>query len=433
MKPVHAPKPSLRPGRPSPWRCDGIGEVSPGRTLRFTASGRTQAEAKSAWVKKVEVARSGVVTDKISAAAYFDQWLKKKRGQVLKTTADRYKIVINNHLYRHFNGLLLADIRRSDIESLVALANGTVRAATIRHMVATISSILSSAVDDGIIPRNPAQRIAVARDLNPRPDTIVSPPDMLALLERQEPSQTCELLKFLTVVPLRLNEARGLKLADFSENFSVVSLTEAATRDMRPERRVLKTMSSRRTITLPPPARAIVLRAFQRHQDERLPSTWLFDQGDGNPPSEGQLHHYFARLKKHNGWLPARMRIHDLRGGMATHLDKLGESVTTIQRALGHSDPVTTLRNYMRSDSKQVTTAFDKVWATWSPEHGPAAPTEELPPKSPPNATNGVDEESVPSLGKVAFRAGSNGGERGIRTLDGVAPKPHFQCGAIDH
>ena len=25
------------------------------------------------------------------------------------------------------------------------------------------------------------------------------------------------------------------------------------------------------------------------------------------------------------------------------------------------------------------------------------------------------------------------GGERGIRTLDGVTPKPHFQCGAIDH
>ena len=29
--------------------------------------------------------------------------------------------------------------------------------------------------------------------------------------------------------------------------------------------------------------------------------------------------------------------------------------------------------------------------------------------------------------GKVAFRAGSDGGERGIRTLDGITPKPHFQ------
>ena len=45
----------------------------------------------------------------------------------------------------------------------------------------------------------------------------------------------------------------------------------------------------------------------------------------------------------------------------------------------------------------------------------------------------GVNEETVPNYGMVAFRAGSDGGERGIRTLDGVAPKPHFQCGAIDH
>jgi hypothetical protein len=39
----------------------------------------------------------------------------------------------------------------------------------------------------------------------------------------------------------------------------------------------------------------------------------------------------------------------------------------------------------------------------------------------------GVDEETIPNLGKVAFRAGRSGGESGIRTHDGVAPKPHFQ------
>ena len=44
-----------------------------------------------------------------------------------------------------------------------------------------------------------------------------------------------------------------------------------------------------------------------------------------------------------------------------------------------------------------------------------------------------VNGETEPNLGKVAFRAGRAGGERGIRTLDGVTPKPHFQCGAIDH
>ena len=30
-------------------------------------------------------------------------------------------------------------------------------------------------------------------------------------------------------------------------------------------------------------------------------------------------------------------------------------------------------------------------------------------------------------MGKAAFHEGRSGGERGIRTLDGIAPKPHFQ------
>ena len=114
---------------------------------------------------------------------------------------------------------------------------------------------------------------------------------------------------------------------------------------------------------------------------------------------------------------------------MATYLASSGESIATVQLALGHSDPVVTMRHYTFSTKVQVTAAFDKVWGA----RGEEALAEQLPPKSPPNAENGVDEETVPNLGKVAFRAGKSGGERGIRTLDGVAPKPHFQCGAIDH
>ena len=109
---------------------------------------------------------------------------------------------------------------------------------------------------------------------------------------------------------------------------------------------------------------------------------------------------------------------------MATYLASTGESIATVQLALGHSDPVVTMRHYTFSTKVQVTAALDKVWGTRQ------TPTVS---EVPPNAENGVDEETIPNLGKVAFRAGSDGGERGIRTLDGVAPKPHFQCGAIDH
>jgi len=429
MKALHAPKPTLRKDRRKGggdiYRCDGRVELTPGRSVRVTATGGTKQEAKTAWIEKAERARSGVITSQIAACAYFTLWLDKKRGQVANATVKRYEVVINNHLNRHFNGVLLADIRRSDIETLVANAQGRVRSATVKHMVATISSILSSAVNDGVIARSPASRIPVAPDAQERIPDMVDPRQMLELLERQQPSPCRDLLKLLTVIPLRLNEVRGLRLGDFTHDFAEVHISQSATRDIVPERKTLKTRSGRRSIVLPDPARAVVLEAVQRHADGRFPSTWLFDMGDGNPPTEGQLRGYFKRLKLQADWLPKGLRIHDLRAGMATYLASSGESIATVQLALGHSDPVVTMRHYTFSTKREVTAAFDKVWGARLGD----AHAVQLPPKSPPNATNGVDEGTVPNMGKAAFHEGRSGGERGIRTLDGVAPKPHFQCG----
>jgi integrase len=249
MKALHAPKPTLRKDRKKDgggiYRCDGRVELTPGRSVRITATGGTKQEAKTAWIERAERARSGVITDRIAAGDYFNLWLNKKRGQVANATVKRYEVVINNHLNRHFNGVLLADIRRSDIEALVASAQGELRSATIQHVVATISSILSSAVNDGVIARSPASRIPVAPDAQERPHPMVDPRQMLELLERQQPCPRRDLLKVLTVIPLRLNEVRGLQLGDFTKDFAEVHITQSATRDPVPERKMLKTRSGR--------------------------------------------------------------------------------------------------------------------------------------------------------------------------------------------
>ena len=115
MKVLHAPKPTLRKDRKKgggdTYRCDGRVELTPGRSIRVTATGGTKQEAKTAWIEKAEAARSGVITSQIGACAYFTLWLNKKRGQVAFETVKRYEVVINKHLKRHFNGVLLADIQ----------------------------------------------------------------------------------------------------------------------------------------------------------------------------------------------------------------------------------------------------------------------------------------------------------------------------------
>ena len=81
MKALHAPKPTLRKDRKSGggdiYRCDGRVELTPGRSVRVTATGGTKQEAKTAWIEKAERARSGVITDRIAAGDYFNLWLNK--------------------------------------------------------------------------------------------------------------------------------------------------------------------------------------------------------------------------------------------------------------------------------------------------------------------------------------------------------------------
>jgi len=77
------------------------------------------------------------------------------------------------------------------------------------------------------------------------------------------------------------------------------------------------------------------------------------------------------------------------------------------------------MKHYAMSTTRIVGDALDRVLQSTAEELSP--------PNPPPSAENGVDEETEPNLGKVALRARRSGGERGIRTLDGVAPKPHFQ------
>ena len=425
MRALHAPKPYQRKDRVGVWCCDGKVQLGPGRSRRIIANGTTKREAQDRWIEKADRARNELPEPTMPAAAYMDRWAPRHGGKVRPATVKRYESDMRLYLKPWANGLAISEIRRADVEDLVASLHAKgLRSKSIRHVIATLGSIMTSALQEGLIHVSPTTRIHIADDEQPRQRVMVPPPEMLALLDTQAPSATRDLLRLLTVIPLRLNEIRGLQFSDISPDGAFITLTAAATKSGRPTRQTLKTSASRRTIPLPLPARQILTEARMRHAVQGLESPWVFDRGDGVPPTMNQLHGYFRTLKERHG-LPQGLRIHDLRAGMATYLGQQGVAVATIQLALGHSDPVMTMQHYTMSNSGQVSAALHNVWG-----NHPAA---EPPPGSPPTSSNGADEETIPNFGMVAFRAGSDGGERGIRTLDGVAPKPHFQCGAIDH
>ena len=412
-------------GQKVAWCCDGSVNLPDGRRVRVVVKRATAREAGAAWQEEATRRIRSIPKSDQPIEQYLEEWLVRRAANVSAKSVERYRGDITRHLSPNLKGTPLDRISRSHLQTLVVrLRESGLRSATVRRAVATLSAAMNDAIAEGAIDRNPCARLKIAPDETPRDYPTVHPRETVALFLAEPDSAVRDLLIFLAAVPLRLNEARGLHRDEIITNGTQANLQASATRTPHPTRKPLKTRSSRRRLNLPEEAREAAQRAAARGIAAGALSEWLFDRGDGLPPSENTIRSTFQRIKRKAG-LPKGLRLHDLRRSMATAMGEGHEAVPTIQMALGHSDAATTMKHYAMSTTRIVGDALDRVLQS---------PAEELaPPNPPPSAENGVDEETEPNLGKVAFRAGRSGGERGIRTLDGVAPKPHFQCGAIDH
>ena len=412
-------------GQKVAWCCDGTVNLPDGRRARVVVKRTTAREAGAAWQEEATRRIRSIPKSDQPIEQYLEEWLVRRAANVSAKSVERYRGDITRHLSPNLKGTPLDRISRSHLQTLVVrLKDSGLRSATVRRAVATLSAAMNDAIAEGAIDRNPCARLKIAPDETPRDYPVVDPRETVALFLAEPDSAVRDLLIFLAAVPLRLNEVRGLERGEIIADGREANVQASATRTPHPTRKPLKTRSSRRRVILPQVARDAAQRAATRGVAAGELSQWLFDRGDGLPPSENTIRSTFQRIKRKAG-LPKGLRLHDLRRSMATALGEAHEAVPTIQMALGHSDAATTMKHYAMSTTRIVGDALDRVLQS---------PAEELsPPNPPPSAKNGVDEETEPNLGKVAFRAGRAGGERGIRTLDGITPKPHFQCGAIDH
>jgi integrase len=92
--------------------------------------------------------------------AYAAAWLKTA-AQTLKPSTHRfYSEHVTRHLLPTFTGRPMQSLRRSDCRLLVqALRAKGLRVNTVRGILRTLSTILSQAVDDELLPANPALRL----------------------------------------------------------------------------------------------------------------------------------------------------------------------------------------------------------------------------------------------------------------------------------
>lgn len=338
-------------------RTDGRWE---GRALQ--ADGRPKSVYARTRAEVVEMlrallnARAGgtvVASDKSRVDAYLREWLDSARPSLKASTWRRYEELVRVHAIPIIGAVSLVRLTPQHVQAMYGrLGSAGVGAMTIHHLHAVLRRALGQAELWGTIPRNPV-RLASPPRVTRHEMTTLTEDQVATFLDavRGKPREALYLVAVTT--GMRQGEILALRWSDVDLTRGVLAVQSVI--EMRDGRVTFvepKTRTSRRRVTLTPPALAALARHKREQAEIRMSAgqgAWqdhglVFPDDLGHPQHGDTVTHAFQMILARAG-LP-RIRFHDLRHTAATLL--LGRNVhpKIVSGMLGHSTIAITLDLY---------------------------------------------------------------------------------------
>jgi integrase len=291
---------------------------------------------------------------------YAERWLDGVAALRCQTsTVDLYRRRLTNRLLPALGALPLTAITRERIKALVAdqFRAGSLRTEgqsispkTLRAVMSTLIAVLNSAVEDGLIPSNPAARLGrVVRSEQAEVEEVeaFTPAELTRLLEVTERDHP-DAYPFVLCparTGLRLGEAIALQWADVDFAQRIVLVRRSARRG----RTTIPKSGKARRVDMSRQLRD-VLRGWKTLSDAEAAvegqeaSPWVFPTLAGDPFAQDTFRRLWRRVLDRT---ELRYRKpHTLRHTYASLLIQGGEPITYVQQQLGHHSPAFTLAVY---------------------------------------------------------------------------------------
>ena len=304
---------------------------------------------RAALVARLEAARS---PDTCTVAGFArDVWLGRVKQRLTANTWKSYESLVRCHIEPCALGrMALADVRRRDCkEWALAQLEGSSRR-TVGTRVSILRALLAEAVEDELLPVNPASAVIRALRIKQQPREIpaVTAEAGARLLEAARFDPCCPAIALMIHTGLRPGEARGLRW----EDVDLVEHTAAITRQMHEDGRVadLKTRTARRAIDLPQTLVEQMHSWRARQGADALsagatPTPWVL----GTAPKDARggwdrIVRALDRAVAVAGLPP--LSPHKLRHAYASLQLSRGRDLVYVQRQLGHSSVALTADLY---------------------------------------------------------------------------------------
>ena len=292
---------------------------------------------------------------RLTLAEWLDRWLEQMALTIRPSTLERYRNDMERHVRPYLGHKNLTQITAADLRDLyhTLLEHGRLKPrpgqspglspTTVHSIHTTLHQALQAAVEQRMIPDNPAMRAEPPKIIHRAMNILTEEQMERFLAETNRDIVWRDFFYTELTTGLRLGEICGLMWSDFDERKGTLRVC----RTLRKEKggRLVagdtKTYASTRTILLPS-------RTAERLADrkKRSYSPWIFPnplqpEAPLNPSTAYRQRKKFLA----DAGLPD-LRFHDLRHTFATHALASGVDAKTLSGILGHTKASFTLDTY---------------------------------------------------------------------------------------
>jgi len=308
---------------------------------------------------------------------FSETWLKDYAEITVKRTTMCVYRELTKRIYPVIGHIRIDKISPLNIQKLVqTLSNEGMSPRTIKTYVRFVSGILNYAIKKRLITYNPCTTVDFPKErpkeqLTHEIYSVEEVKNLLELLKQENDEKFPFYVYFVLAVYMgaRKGELLGLEWKDIDFDNDMISINRAYYYSYL-EREYYtdtpKTATSRRSLKLPSHVMK-TLRSLQEWQEkyrELCGGSWvdsdrLFTTYNGEPMATTAPRDYLQRFCKRNGI--RYIKPHAFRHFNASILINSGVDIVTVQAALGHSTPITTLRVYSHAFNNAKTRAMEAI------------------------------------------------------------------------
>ncbi len=326
---------------------------------------------------------------RVTMEEYFGRWLKDYvQPNLSPRTTEGYEYICNHYFLPCLGNIKLSGLKPEHLQHYYSekLSSG-LSAQTVRHHHACIHRALQTAVEWGLLARNPADAAKPPRVQAPEMQTW-DEGDIAVFLEATRQTPYFALFHTALFTGMRRSELLALRWCDLDLLLCQLYVTRSlhVLKGGRVVIRQPKSAKGKRMIALSP----LIVSVLREHQEkQRLERAMLgkslmddelvFSDIAGKPLLPNTVTHAWIKLVRRMDIKP--IRFHDARHSHASIMLKQGVHPKIVQERLGHASIQVTLDTYSHVApglQEAAAARFDQAFTTRYNEHGKKAAGENV-------------------------------------------------------